>query len=119
MSQVFDNYTPFAGAELITVKTTPRGRKRFVRVEDCDTLVLAWTLTKGSINVLQLIFGMTMTNLMSTCILDAAFLSIYSVMINVQEFPFLPKTTLNLMCLQSVHDTENSKIDKSDVQLMD
>lgn len=32
-------------------------------MEDSDALILAWTCTRGSRNILQLIFGMIMTNL--------------------------------------------------------
>ncbi len=52
-SWVFDNYTQFAGAEFITEKTTSRGRKRLFRVEDCAALVLAWTCTRRSMNILH------------------------------------------------------------------
>ena len=34
-----------------------------IRPEDCLGLVLAWTRTRGSLMALQLIFGMTYTNL--------------------------------------------------------
>ncbi len=34
-----------------------------VTLEDCAALVLAWIHTEGSMNLSQLIFGMSMTNL--------------------------------------------------------
>ncbi len=40
-----------------------RGRKRIVQPADCLGLVLVWTRTRGSLNVLQLVFGLTLTNL--------------------------------------------------------
>ncbi len=39
------------------------GRKREVQPEDCLGLVLVWTWTRGSLNVLQLVFGLTYSNL--------------------------------------------------------
>ncbi len=39
------------------------GRKREVQPEDCLGLVLVWMQTRGSLNVLQLVFGLTYTNL--------------------------------------------------------
>ncbi len=63
ISPIFHNFTPFKEGDFISQKFSYRGRKRVVKLEDCAALVLAWTLTRGSMNVLQLIFGMTMTNL--------------------------------------------------------
>jgi hypothetical protein len=40
-----------------------RGEKREVQPEDCLGLVLVWTQTRGLLNVLQLVFGLTYTNL--------------------------------------------------------
>ncbi len=40
-----------------------RGRKREVQPKDCTGLVLVWTRTRGSMNVLQLVFGLTYTYL--------------------------------------------------------
>ncbi len=40
-----------------------RGQKREVQPEDCLGLVLVWTRTRGLLNVLQLVFGLTYTNL--------------------------------------------------------
>ncbi len=53
----FDNY-----GKIVEFKYT-RGQKREVQLEDCLRLVLVWTQTKGSLNVLQLVFGLTYTNL--------------------------------------------------------
>ncbi len=39
------------------------GRKRKVQPADCLGLVLVWTCTRGSLNVLQLVFGLNYTNL--------------------------------------------------------
>ncbi len=63
MSPIFHNYTPFTEGDFISQKFSYRGRKRVVKLEDCAALVLAWTRTRGSMNVLQLIFGMSMSNL--------------------------------------------------------
>ncbi len=60
---IFDDYTPFNTDGSIIPLTTTKGPKRHVQPEDCVALVLAWTRTRGSMMNLQLIFGMTMTNL--------------------------------------------------------
>ncbi len=59
---IFHKYTPFTEGELISQKLTCRGQKMMVKLEDCAAFVLAWAHTRGSMNVLQLIFGMTMAN---------------------------------------------------------
>jgi len=63
---VFDSYTPFipSGTSCFEYeKIKNKGRPRNIRPEDCLGLVLAWTRTRGSLMALQLIFGMTYTNL--------------------------------------------------------
>ena len=40
-----------------------RGRRRVVQPEDCLGLVLVWTCTRGLLHVLQLVFGLTYSNL--------------------------------------------------------
>ena len=63
---VFDSYTPFVppGTSCFERRKQPKkGRPRMIRPEDCLGLVLAWTRTRGSLMALQLIFGMTYTNL--------------------------------------------------------
>ena len=63
---VFDSYTPFvpSGTSCFEWEKLPnKGRKRKIRPEDCLGLVLAWTRTRGSLMALQLIFGMTYSNL--------------------------------------------------------
>jgi hypothetical protein len=63
---VFDSYTPFVppGTSCFErTKQPKKGRPRMIRPEDCLGLVLAWTRTRGSLMALQLIFGMTYTNL--------------------------------------------------------
>ena len=62
----FDSYTPFipSGTSCFErEKLKNKGRKRKIRPEDCLGLVLAWTRTRGSLMALQLIFGMTFSNL--------------------------------------------------------
>ncbi len=39
------------------------GQKREVQPEDCLGLVSVWAQTRGLLNVLQLVFGLTYTNL--------------------------------------------------------
>jgi hypothetical protein len=63
---VFDSYTPFvpSGTSCFKWEKLPnKGRKRKIRPEDCLGLVLAWTRTRGLLMALQLIFGMTYSNL--------------------------------------------------------
>ena len=63
---VFDSYTPFvpSGTSCFEQEKLPnKGRKRMIRPEDGLGLVLAWTRTRGSLMALQLIFGMTYSNL--------------------------------------------------------
>jgi hypothetical protein len=64
-AKVFDAYSPFGKDDNVTIipKLNKRGRKRKIQAEDCLGLVLAWTRTRGSMTVLQMNFGMTMTNL--------------------------------------------------------
>ena len=63
---VFDSYTPFipSGTSCFEhEKIKNKGRPQTIRPEDCLGLVLAWTQTRGSLMALQLIFGMTFSNL--------------------------------------------------------
>lgn len=63
---VFDAYTPFvpSGTSCFEQeKTINKGRKRMIRPEDGLGLTLAWTRTRGSMMALQMIFGMTYSNL--------------------------------------------------------
>jgi hypothetical protein len=63
---VFNSYTLFipSGTSCFErEKLKNKGRKRKICLEDCLGLVLAWTSTRGSLMALQLIFGMTFTNL--------------------------------------------------------
>jgi hypothetical protein len=63
---VFELYTPFAPSGVLCFERTKeqnRGRPWMIQPEDGLGLVLAWTRTRGLWMVLQLIFGMTYTNL--------------------------------------------------------
>ena len=61
---LFNVFSPFRRDEsTITSKTSRRGKRRQIDAADCLGLVLAWTRTRGSMAVLQMIFGLTMTNL--------------------------------------------------------
>ena len=63
---VFESYTPFVPSGVSCFERTKeqnRGMPRMIWPEDGLGLVLAWTRTRGSLMVLQLIFGMTYTNL--------------------------------------------------------
>ncbi len=73
MPTLFRNYTHFTEGQSISQKLPCKGWKQMVKFEDCAALVIFWTCTRGSMNVLQLIFGMTMTNLNEHHALDAIF----------------------------------------------
>ena len=60
---LYDNYSPFVDEDGYIIKkvSLSRGRPRLMHPADCLGLVLAWSRTRGSLMVLQLIFGLTMT----------------------------------------------------------
>jgi len=61
---LFDDYTPFHTSHILLKQDPSKGgRPRMVRPEDCLGLVLVWTRTRGSLAALQLIFGMTCSNI--------------------------------------------------------
>ncbi len=63
---VFNSYMPFvpSGTPFFEWDKLPnKGWKRKIQPEDCLGLVLAWTRTRGSLMALQLVFGMTYSNL--------------------------------------------------------
>ena len=60
---MYSGYTPFDLSGMIVEFVYTSGRKREVQPEDCLGLVLMWTRTRGSLNVLQLVFGLTYSNL--------------------------------------------------------
>ncbi len=63
-SPMFSGHMPFDESGMIVEFEYTRGQKREeVQPEDCLGLVLVWTQTRGLLNVLQLVFGLTYTNL--------------------------------------------------------
>ena len=60
---MFSGHTPFDPCGMIVEFEYICGRKREVHSEDCLGLVLVWTPTRGLLNVLQLVFGLTYSNL--------------------------------------------------------
>jgi hypothetical protein len=60
---MFSGHTPFDASGMIVEFEYVSGRKRAVQPADCLGLVLVWTRTRGSLNVLQLVFGLTYSNL--------------------------------------------------------
>ncbi len=56
----FENYTPFNGR---VTKRLNMGRCRRIDAIDCLGLTLVWTRTNGSLQTLQMNFGLSMTNL--------------------------------------------------------
>jgi len=67
-SHYFNRYTPFTNDGKIALKLNNKGRKRFITAADGLGLVLAWTRTRGSVMVLELIFGLTQTPVSMICI---------------------------------------------------
>jgi hypothetical protein len=60
---MFSGHTPFDAIGMIAEFVYTQGQKRVVQPKDCPGLVLVWTRTRGSLNVLQLAFGLTYSNL--------------------------------------------------------
>jgi hypothetical protein len=60
---MFSSHMPFNESGFIIPFKYVRGGKRNVQPEDCLGLVLVWTRTRVALNVLQLVFGLTYTNL--------------------------------------------------------
>jgi hypothetical protein len=60
---MFSSHTPFDESGFIVLFEYPTGWKRNVQSEDCLGLVLVWMRTRGALNVLQLVLGLTYTNL--------------------------------------------------------
>jgi hypothetical protein len=60
---MFSGHTPFNASGVIVAFEYVTGRKREVQPADCLGHVLVWTRTRGPLNVLQLVFGLTYTNL--------------------------------------------------------
>ncbi len=60
---MFSGHTPFDASGMIVDFVYARGQKRVVQPADCLGLVLVWTCTRGAMNVLQLVFGLTYCNL--------------------------------------------------------
>jgi hypothetical protein len=60
---VYEQYTPHMDKDgfIIRKVSLTRGRPRLMNPADCLGLVLAWSRTRGSLMVLQLVFGMTMS----------------------------------------------------------
>jgi hypothetical protein len=63
ISHMYLRHTPFDASGMIVSLDDVHGQKRKVLPADCLGLVLVWTQTRGSLNVLQLVFGLTYTNL--------------------------------------------------------
>ena len=62
-SLMFSGHTPFDASEMIDEFEYAHGQKRLVQPADCLGLVLVWAQTRGALNVLQLIFSLTYSNL--------------------------------------------------------
>ena len=60
---MFSGHTPFDPCGMIVEFEYIRGQKRVVQQEDCHWLVLVWMRMRGSLNILQLVFGRTYSNL--------------------------------------------------------
>ncbi len=60
---MYPGHTPFDESGMIVEFKYTQGRKGEVQPEDCLGLVLVWTRTRGLLNVIQLVFGLTYSNL--------------------------------------------------------
>ena len=60
---MFSGHMPYDESGMIIEFEYTTGRKREVQPKDCLGLVLVWTQTRGSLNVFQLGFGLTYSNL--------------------------------------------------------
>ncbi len=60
---MFSGHTPFNKSGMIVEFEYVQGRRRVVQPEDCLGLVVVWMRTRGSLYVLQLVFGLTYSNL--------------------------------------------------------
>jgi hypothetical protein len=56
---MYSGRTLFDPSGMIVEFEYTRGQKREVQPEDCLWLVLMWTGTRGLLNILQLVFGLT------------------------------------------------------------
>ena len=56
---MYSGRTLFDPSGMIVEFEYTRGRKREVQPKDCLWLVLMWTGTRGLLNILQLVFGLT------------------------------------------------------------
>ncbi len=66
-SPVYHEFTPFVDLNgFIIRKISKAGRPRLMKAHDCLGLYLAWSRTRGSLMVLQMLFGMTYTAVLST-----------------------------------------------------
>jgi hypothetical protein len=60
---MFFGHTPHDASGMIVEFEYIRGQKREVQHKDCLELMLVWPHTRGLLNVLQLVFGLTYSNL--------------------------------------------------------
>jgi hypothetical protein len=60
---LYEHYAPYMDANgfIIRKVSLTRGQPRMMNPANCLGLVLAWSRTRGSLMVLQLLFGMTMS----------------------------------------------------------
>jgi hypothetical protein len=63
VAPMVSSHTPFNSSWMIVNFEYIRGCKRNVQPADCLGLVLVWTQTRGALNVLQLVFGLTYSKL--------------------------------------------------------
>jgi len=81
---LFVEYTPFNPSHILLKQDPSKGgRPRKVRPEDCLGLVLVWTRTRGSASALQLVFGMTFSNVIVEALKSDPLAKIYPLLSNV------------------------------------
>ncbi len=60
---MFSGHKPFDKSGMIVEFEYVQGQRRVVQPKACLRLVLVWTRIRGLLNVLQLVFGLTYSNL--------------------------------------------------------
>ena len=63
LSPMFSGHTTFELSRMVVEFEYTHGQKREVQPKDCLGLVIVWSHTRGLLNVLQRVFGLTYSNL--------------------------------------------------------
>ena len=96
---LFDNYTPH-NCDIIRAHNPKLGRPRKIRPEDCMGILLCWSRTQGSLIWLQMVFGMTYSNL-------AVYLT-FGIRLWIEVFRRHPISQLRLPSREKIHEYQES-----------